>query len=848
MRLIYLTCTLLTLHLAQGQLSDDFSDGDFTTNPTWSGNTDKFTIDNGQLRSNSGISNDIFYLSTPNTMCTDVEWRFTVHMKLNTSSANYTDFALMTDNANPNIANFGYFIRVGNTKDEIALYRMETGGPILLLDGTNDQTENSEIAVKVTRDATGLWTIYADYTGGDLYASEGSVLDNTYTTCSHFAIQVRQSSMSFFNDHYFDDIYVGPIIVDTEKPKILSAAAPNDSTIIVQANEPVDTFNTVFSLNNGYGIPQKIIVDGSQLTLTYATPFTNNNYELTISNLSDLTSNLLDTVVLFDYFVAANPKANEILITEIFADPTPPIGLSDAEYIELYNAGTEALELENCTFSDGGTPATFPKKTLAAGAYLIVTKTGNESLFTSYGDVIGLDGFPALNNGGDNLVLTNSDGLYLDQVNYTDESYQDDIKKQGGYALERIDLVTQCTEADNWMASTDASGGTPGTANSVLGANPDQDAPEVLSALISSANEIILTLTENPVGAAISDVTNYTLSGGINPISITPNTIANAITLNFYDPLEQKTEYALTISELSDCKGNIRLDIGVNLVISEPAGAQDILLNEVLFNPKDDGVDFIEMYNNSEKYIEPSVLFIRYISTSGTMTIKRLFISEIMYPHTYLALTSDTAKLQSQYPKTMNLRELESFISISNDGGSLAIFDMLGNTIDSIKFSEDQHFELLKSVDGVSLERVSFSGSSISPSNWQSASASVGYATPGYQNSQYIDLSPSTANYTLVSKSVSPDNDGYEDLLTLRYTTEEPETVLNGYVYNLAGTLVHHPFNNETLGSTGVISWDGVTDNGSKAPIGNYILLLESFTLDGKVTKKKLAFSVAGRF
>ncbi|MFT7100802.1 MAG: hypothetical protein ACJA19_001310, partial [Bacteroidia bacterium] len=56
MRLIYLTCTLLTLHVAQGQLSDDFSDGDFTTNPTWSGNTDKFTIDNGQLRSNSGIS------------------------------------------------------------------------------------------------------------------------------------------------------------------------------------------------------------------------------------------------------------------------------------------------------------------------------------------------------------------------------------------------------------------------------------------------------------------------------------------------------------------------------------------------------------------------------------------------------------------------------------------------------------------------------------------------------------------------------------------------------------------------------------------------------------------------
>ena len=848
MRLLYFICTLLLINVAQGQLNDDFSDGDFTTNPAWSGNTDKFTIDNGQLRSNSSISNDIFYLSTPNTMCTDVEWQFTVHMKLNTSSANYTDFILMTDNANPTIANFGYFIRVGNTKDEIALYRMETGGPILLLDGTDDQTENSDIAIKVTRDATGLWTIYADYTGSDLYVSEGSVLDTTYTTCSHFAIEVKQSSMSFFNDHYFDDIYVGPIIEDTEKPKIQLTTAPNDSTIILQADEPVDTFNTVFSLNNGYGTPQKITVDGSQITVTYATVFANNTYELTISNLSDLTSNLLDTVVLFDYFVAANPKANEILITEIFADPTPPIGLPDAEYIELYNAGTEALELENCTFSDGGTPATFSKKALPAGAYLIVTKTGNESLFTSYGDVIGLDGFPALNNGGDNLVLTNSDGLSLDYVNYTDESYQDDIKKQGGYALERIDLVTQCTQVDNWMASTDASGGTPGIANSVLGANPDTDAPTVVAAMITNTNEITLTLTENPVGAAVSDVTNYTLSGGINPNNIALNTIANTIMLAFSDPLEQKTEYTLTISELSDCKGNIRLDIGVNLVISEPAGAQDILLNEVLFNPKDDGVDFVEIYNNSEKYITLNELSLRYVSSSGTVSTRQITVDQIIYPNAYIALTSDTAKLQSQYPKTKNLRELERFISISNDGGSIAIFDMLGNTIDSIKFSEDQHFSLLKSVDGVSLERVSFTSSSTSTRNWQSASASVGYATPGYQNSQYIDLSPSTSDYSLVSTSVSPDNDGYEDLLTLSYTTQEPETVLNGYVYNLAGKLVHHPFNNETLGSTGVISWDGVTDNGTKAPIGNYILLLESFTLDGKVTKKKLAFSVVGRF
>lgn len=848
MRLFYFLSTLLLLQVARAQVIEDFSDGDFTANPEWSGTIDKFTIENEQLRSNSGTSNDTFYLSTPNTKCTDVEWRFKVHMKLNTSSANYTDFVLMTDNPNPNIANSGYFIRVGNTRDEIALYRIETGGPTLLMDGTDDQTENTDIAIKVTRDATGLWNMYADYSAGDNYVSEGSVLDNTYTSCSHFAIQIRQSSSNFFNKHFFDDIYIGPIEVDTSKPKILSTSPPNDSTIVLQANEVIEIVGAGFSLNNGYGNPQNVSTDGSTITLTYATKLINNTYELTILNLSDLTSNLLDTVVLFDYFVAAKPKPNEILITEIFADPTPPVGLPDAEYIEIYNATSDPLELENCTFSDASSSALFPKKVITPGAYLIVTKTGDESLFTGFGDVIGLDGFPALNNGRDNLMVANSDGLPLDNVNYTDDYYQDDVKKQGGYALERIDFQTQCTEIDNWIASNDASGGTPGNMNSVLGTNPDTDGPEIISARITGASEITLTLTENPVGTSTTDLTNYTLSGGINPTLITPNTSANTLIISFLNPLEENVEFTLTIAELTDCKGNSSQNTVIDLVITETATAGDILLNEVLFNPKDDGVDFVEIYNSSQKYILLNELALRYTSTRGSVSIKEVALDLIIYPKAYVSLTADTSKVKSQYPEAKNLHQLASFISMNNDGGYLTLLSKLDLSIDSIAFSEDQHFELLKSVDGVSLERISFASSSTSTGNWQSASASVGYATPGYQNSQYIDLSSSNADFSLASKSVSPDNDGYEDVLTVNYTTTEPGTVLNGYVFNLAGKLIHHPFNNETLGNTGVIIWDGVTDNGTKAPIGNYILLLESFTLDGKVTKKKLAFSVAGRF
>jgi hypothetical protein len=70
--LLILTCFTLA---GFSQLTDDFTDGDFTTNPTWSGDVSKFTIDNEELRSNSNTVSDNFYLSTPSTLAQgDIEW------------------------------------------------------------------------------------------------------------------------------------------------------------------------------------------------------------------------------------------------------------------------------------------------------------------------------------------------------------------------------------------------------------------------------------------------------------------------------------------------------------------------------------------------------------------------------------------------------------------------------------------------------------------------------------------------------------------------------------------------------------------------------------------------------
>ncbi|PCJ64513.1 MAG: hypothetical protein COA58_12275 [Bacteroidetes bacterium] len=851
MRLALFALCLTTLQIANAQFTEDFSDGNLSSNPTWIGDIDMFIIDDGQLRSNNNIISDNFYLSTHSTLSLNTEWRINVNMKFSTSGANYTDVYLIADTHNLTLVKNGYFVRLGDTKDDVSLYKMMSGTKIQLTDGTDNQTHNKNISLKVTRTTSGLWTIGVDYNGGTNYKTEGTADDNDITSSSYFGISIQQSTASFHLKHFYDNIYVGPIIVDNESPSVTRMLTTSKTTISLSLNEVIDTSGSSFSLNNGYGLPSilRVLSSGSNIELEYSTPFANNTYELTITNLKDLANNSMDTVVKFNYYEASTPKFGDILINEIFADPTPSIGLPMGEYIEIYNNTSEPLNLENCTLSDGGTPAVFPKIILPQNQYLIVTKSNNESLFTAYGQTCGLTKFPALNNNGDNLSIRNANNNLLDTVSYTHKYYWDNLKQDGGYSIERIDIVSSCAEIDNWMASKDIKGGTPGKRNSVYNSNPDKEAPIVLFASITNLLEITLILNENLISSLVNDLTNFELvKKSINPITISANTEKNSLKLTFVQTDSFTKEYILFIKQLTDCKGNTIENTLIDLVITEPAIYGDIVINELLFNPKVDGVDFIELFNNSDKYIDISSLSLARFHQDQRIDFMAISpILETLPPHSFVAVTSDTNRLMKDY-KTESLLQISSLPSMNNDDGTILLLTSDSLILDSVHYQSKQHFDLLSSLEGVSLERLNPAMESNNSNNWHSASLSIGFATPGYQNSQYVDMEAQTSTFKLSEKLVSPDGDGYQDLLTIQYTTQNQGHVINGYVYDLSGRLIHQPFNNETISKKGILTWDAIKNNGTKTPIGNYILLLESFNLEGKVQKKKFAFSIIGRF
>jgi len=167
--------------------------------------------------------------------------------------------------------------------------------------------------------------------------------------------------------------------------------------------------------------------------------------------------------------------------------------------------------------------------------------------------------------------------------------------------------------------------------------------------------------------------------------------------------------------------------------------------------------------------------------------------------------------------------------------GNVSIFttyeaDTLYVMIDSFDYSNDFHFPFLDETKGISLERISFDAPTQGNSNWHSASTVSGGGTPTFKNSQIRPTNPADDYFSIPEKTFSPDEDGFKDFLLIDYDFENQGYVATVNIFDARGRLVKTLFENELLGQTGSLKWDGITDEGRKAKIGIYIILAEIFS------------------
>lgn len=1119
MKQIWLTLLLIAgFGAIRAQVADNFTDGNFTQNPSWVGDDTLFQVTSGQLRLKGTIASEA-HLTTPHVQTDSVTWQFFTRFALSPSTQNFSRFYLLSDTSNLEGPLNGYYVQLGGvtgSTDSITFYKQTGNTRVQLIAGgpaTVSKTNNL-VRIKVFRDHLGNWQLYSDTLGGTNFVLEGTTFDNTHTSCKYLGWWMRYTAGNSQN-FYLDDVSASEPAYDTTPPIVDSITVQGNNGITIYFNEPIDS--TLVVQPNNYVLmpnsanPSNVVWVNRQIVqITFASNFVSKqNYVLHVNAIKDVSGNamVLSTRPFFFYI----PQIHDVLVSEFFPDPSPPMLLPEQEFIELYNNSGVTVNLKDFTLSDGSTTAVLPNFILGVDSFVTVCATANVGLFTSFGKVIGVSNMPSLNNSSDNIILKDYTSQTIHQISYDLSWYEDAIKDDGGWSIELKSPKQLCKGKQNYTASVSTTGGTPSTINSVWNNLPDVLPPSINSFILVDDKTIRIHFTE------ALDTTSVSLIGvGFSPNITMSNTQVlglDTLLINTQDPFANKTQYTVTLTNIMDCSGNDtalqflfnyilpdtarNYDVLINEIMADPdpvrglpnaeyvelynrsnktinlknwvladvtskatlpdflllpdsfititssshalpfnvnvlrvsgfpslgndgdeltlfnetgkvihainytsswftdalkrnggwslemvdannpcglnnwkasvnslggtpskqnsvkgfnadnnppklirayardekqlelffdeamdsasflnnrvvvnatfspstiigvapfynntiiqfnnallrdevyqlvidsvrdcagnaiqdyrsidfglpylADSNQLFINEVLFNPRSGGVDFVELYNSSNRLIDVKDLLLAKRGGDGNIDqIENIAPAGFtIKPNTYVIISSAPEIVQQQYycmyPEQMIKANTPS---MNDDAGNILLINTQGTVFDELVYDDNMHVPLLDDKDGVSLERIDVARATADRTNWTSAAASFGYATPTYQNSQYLKTERAESVMELQPKTTSPDGDGYEDVMNINYMLNE-----NGYtgtltIFNAAGKEVKHLFKNNILGTSGTFTWDGTTDGGQKAPVGLYVFYFEIFNLKGEVKAYKTVGVVAAK-
>ncbi|MEI7498902.1 MAG: lamin tail domain-containing protein, partial [Bacteroidota bacterium] len=469
----------------------------------------------------------------------------------------------------------------------------------------------------------------------------------------------------------------------------------------------------------------------------------------------------------------------------------------------------------------------------------------------------------SLSNEGTTLVIKDPQRQVIHSVSFSPDWFRGSFKEEGGWSLEMIDPSNPCGCSENWAASKDASGGTPGRANSVYKSNPDDEAPIAARAIISDSSLLEVYFTEAMDSASLLSAEDWltgpfenNLSGMTNPARVVPISPDFKTTKLFFNEVfKSGITYFLRLSgNQKDCAGNFSDSSGtIRFAIPDTVSCRDIIINEILSDPLSGGSRFVELYNRSEKIIDLRSLVLSNSDTlAGLLPNATPLISNgyLLFPGNYIVITPSPDDICEKYrsPAPEAIIGMTGFPVFGDDTGTviLARKDNL-IIIDKVQYGSEMHYPLLTTREGVSLERTNPEMSSDDKNNWHSAAETVGFATPAYQNSHWVRPGETDDEINIEPDIFSPDNDGRDDLLNIIIRENNPDCGVNITIYDSRGRLIKQLANNVLSGNEGFFVWDGMTDNRGKAPLGFYILLIEFTRPDGTVRIIKRTTVLAGK-
>ena len=427
---------------------------------------------------------------------------------------------------------------VGNgltTSDEVTLYESDGSTLIASFSHPSDPGDgiSSELYNSDNGDAAGNWrdSVCVDgHSAGaeDCFPESGDPADLILTEVMAHPDSLYDSTGEYvevYNPTTTEIDLSGLVISDGDSSDTLGAfqsgstlLGPSEHALIIDPNYdyaydlPNDTIIVTTSdstIGNGLSRANPVTLyesDGTSIIDSYTAPSTNPDRAESVER-EDYTDKSSAWVLAGDVCsstaspgrlnAAAGGVCGQLQITEVCANADDE---DTGEFIEIYNNGSDTVDLAGLLISDGDEVDTLQAydssaTELAPGAYAVILDAEYASEYAIGTDAILLTtGDTTL---GNSLSVSNSIFFYeADGVHLLD-SFLHPSNPGNGISLERIDYATpsQLDSIDNWTASTCASDSSPGLPNCT-----GDDADAVLSTSGIVITEIMANADDESTG------------------------------------------------------------------------------------------------------------------------------------------------------------------------------------------------------------------------------------------------------------------------------------------------------------------------------------------------------------
>lgn len=733
----FLTCCfilLIGLARSNAQFSESFTDSNLNANPVWQGDTSHFRINQQlqlQLQAPAGSGTSI--VATTSRAIHLASWEWWMQLDFNPSSANYADVYLCSNRPELDSALRGYFVRIGNTTDEVSLYRQTGNTRTEIIDGIDgllDKNTN-RLRIRVERDAHGWWQLKTDTTGtGHHFRLEGSVLDAQHGQSQWFGLRLLYSATRA-NHFFFDDFVAnGSAVPDTIAPRLTAALLQPPQAINLHFSKiigPQERLRLSAYELVGQGRPFRAqTVGDSAVKLEWLLPFAHPAWLEFDVRLFDSAGNALDTSIqlLHHRYTAGQLKINELL-----ADPSPVAGLPETEFVELVNTDSFDVSLAGWVWADPQVQSPLPPLVLAPGEHLLLVPRQSAAAWNGFGKVAELHPWPSLNNDRDDIWLFGPDGTASDSLFYEQSWLGTSARMQGGYTLERVDLQSGCMNGNNWQGSNNPIGGTPGQTNSVAGKIAIQLIPELLLVRLELGDTLNLQFSQAVGGGHLY------IAG--EKMALPQGRLRSNWRLALPPNLATLDSFTIVLDDIRNCAS--QAVSATYWHISKPRAdmPSSPVFSEIYYRPADRGTAYVELYNAGETSLPLNQLWLAQLDAQNNASQSQVLglAGDWLTQGSYLVLCRDTAALQLDFGHIppYNRRQLTSSLGILSSGGRLALLRANGEFLATTTYHDSLHHPLLAVTKGRALEKITGQWES----NWGSSPGML-RGSPGRPNNRML--------------------------------------------------------------------------------------------------------------